>query len=121
MVTRHLYYRLLPDHSVEPIPGPSEWGWDSTALDALDAAWAPENRRVAREVLGDEVEVSTVFLVINHQFLDGPPMLFETMIFGGPFDQYQWRYPTWDEAQAGHRRVVEALRAGNDPDVGSIT
>lgn len=64
------------------------------------------SRRVAEtRVCG--VWVSTVFLGNNHQFGDGPPLIFETMIFGGPDDQdYQERYSTWDEALAGHERAV---------------
>ena len=45
-----------------------------------------------------EVEVSTVFLGIDHQFGYGKPLLFETMIFGGKNDGYQTRYSTWEEA-----------------------
>lgn len=54
--------------------------------------------------------VSTVFLGIDHHFgratLEHVPVLFETMIFGGPHDEYQERYETWDEAEAGHARAV---------------
>lgn len=54
------------------------------------------------------VLVSTVFLGINHQFnLDLPPLVFETMIFGGLLDSYQERYSTYDEALKGHQKVVE--------------
>jgi hypothetical protein len=35
--------------------------------------------------------------------------VFETMIFGGPFDQYQDRYCTWAEAVAGHKRAVDLV------------
>jgi hypothetical protein len=51
-------------------------------------------------------EVSTVFLGLNHQYGSGPPLLFETMIFGGTHDGYSDRYATWDEAEAGHARAV---------------
>jgi len=71
------------------------------------AMWFEQcDRCVARdEVWG--VEVSTVFLGLSHQFGDGPPLIFETMIFGGPDDQeYQERYSTWEEAVAGHARAV---------------
>ena len=52
--------------------------------------------------------VSTVFLGIDHRFGgSGPPLLFETMIFGGPHDEYQQRYSTWEEAEVGHRKAVE--------------
>ena len=33
-----------------------------------------------------KVMVSTVFLRIDHSFGSGPPLLFETMIFGGKHD-----------------------------------
>jgi hypothetical protein len=57
--------------------------------------------------------ISTVFLGIDHNLEgDGPPLLFETMVFGGKLDQEQDRYATYDEALAGHgamkRRVLSA-------------
>ena len=56
--------------------------------------------------------VSTVFLAIDHNFgysSNPKPILFETMIFGGPRDQYQERYNTWDEALEGHNRIVNEI------------
>lgn len=56
-------------------------------------------------------EVSTVFLTINHSHtLDGPPILFETLVFGGPLANEQERYATWDEAEVGHAWMVERVR-----------
>jgi hypothetical protein len=66
-------------------------------------------RRVARTQVTDKVHVSTVFLGIDHRFIgNGPPLLFETMIFGGPeeIDQAQWRYSSWDDAETGHAAAV---------------
>lgn len=40
---------------------------------------------VAKARIGD-AKVSTVWLGHNHQFGDGPPLIFETMIFGGERD-----------------------------------
>lgn len=58
----------------------------------------------------DEAFVSTVFLGIDHNFFgDGPPLVFETMVFGGKHDQAQERYSTWNEAEAGHWRWVSAV------------
>ena len=71
-------------------------------------------RRVGSDEVG-EARVSTVFLGIDHGF-GGPPLWFETMIFGGPHDNGTWRYTTWDEAAVGHRRIVSALQEGRDPD-----
>jgi len=49
--------------------------------------------------------ISTVFLGIDHNFGDGPPLLFETMVFGGKLDQEQDRYSTYDEAITGHDKM----------------
>ena len=44
-----------------------------------------KRRRVA-VTQGKGVRVSTVFLGVDHQYQDGPPILFETMVFGGKLD-----------------------------------
>jgi len=73
-----------------------------------------ENKVVRKTTIENEIEnieVSTVFLGIDHSFSsDGPPILFETMIFGGPTDQEQWRYVTWEDAITDHSRVLEELQ-----------
>jgi len=55
------------------------------------------------------VRISTVFLGSDHGFWekDKPPVLFETMVFGGPNQGDQRRYCTWDEAVKGHQEWVE--------------
>lgn len=68
------------------------------------------NRHVAKTKI-DDITISTVFLGLNHGFGKGPPLLFETMIFGGRFDEDMWRYSTWDEAEKGHQKAVEKVRA----------
>ena len=74
------------------------------------------NNKVAHDTIGDigsTIDVLTVFLGIDHNFNvlrgknDDKPILFETMVFGGKHDQYQERYCTWDEAIAGHERIVK--------------
>ena len=61
--------------------------------------------------------VSTVFLGLDHNFnpMDDPltykPVLWETMAFGGPLDQKQWRYDSREAALAGHREMVEQCKA----------
>ena len=59
----------------------------------------------------DEILVSTTFLRgINHRWVDeAEPLLFETMVFGGTMDQAQWRYSTWEKAEAGHQEVLDQL------------
>ncbi len=64
--------------------------------------------------------ISTVFLGLDHNFGDGKPALFETMVFDRSKrrnipgfgrsmgeDVFQDRYCTWDEAEAGHKKVVK--------------
>lgn len=55
--------------------------------------------------------VSTVFIGIDHRVWGkGPPVLFETMIFGGPLDESQWRYTSYDDAMTGHQMAVAKAR-----------
>jgi hypothetical protein len=65
--------------------------------------------------IGD-IEVSTVFLSHDHNygFADTRPILFETMVFGGEWESWQWRYASLAAAKAGHDRVVAALTAGEN-------
>jgi hypothetical protein len=69
------------------------------------------DRAVAKDLI-DDVRISTVFIGIDHQFGNGPPLIFETMIFGGPHDQYQTRSSTWDEAEAQHAEAIALVRSG---------
>jgi len=69
-----------------------------------------DERIVGRWEFGDIV-VSTTFLGIDHNlFGEGPPILFETMVFGGPDGGRMWRYATWEEAEKGHMMVCVAER-----------
>lgn len=75
------------------------------------AAWLEDaDRSVGKTEISKDVSVSTVFLGLDHQFGEGPPLIFETMVFGGPLDQYEERYSTWEEAEAGHKRWVEKAK-----------
>lgn len=69
------------------------------------------NRSIAKTRVGD-LEVSTVFLGLDHQWKkDGPKLLFETMIFDGERGTGEIRYSTWEQAIQGHNRVVEEILA----------
>ena len=71
------------------------------------AVWLETNgRRVTVTNLPDDVTVSTVFLGIDHSYGDGPPVLWETMIFGGEFDQETMRYTSHEDALEGHKKMV---------------
>jgi len=71
-----------------------------------------QDRKVAQNKIGD-ANISTVFLALDHNWGEGPPILFETMVFGGKHDQYQERYSTWEEAEAGHAKALKMVKEGN--------
>lgn len=66
------------------------------------------DRHVAKTTFGD-VTVSTVFLGLDHSFDSGPPLLWESMVFGGPLNGEQDRYATRAEADAGHTALCIAV------------
>jgi len=113
------YYKLNGDGSTTPTDDMLE-AWDSDrrirreTVQAFERPWG-----LARLLRGGkpyEADVSTVFLVVDHSFgFGGRPMLFETMVFGGPYDQECERTSTIEEACAVHARVVVALRNGRNP------
>jgi len=71
--------------------------------------WMETADRHVRETMQGDNRVSTVFLGLDHQFGEGRPILFETMVFGGPHDGEQDRYSTWVEAAVGHERWVKLV------------
>lgn len=88
--------------------------------DALQwAKWfnKTERRIVAKTEIDPGVEVSTVFLGLDHNYamMSDPmkykPVLWETMVFGGVMDQFQCRYNSLENAKAGHAEVVKQAEA----------
>ena len=72
--------------------------------------WALGFNETTRRVGFNEmngVNVSTVFLGLDHGWDDKKSLWFETMIFGGVVDGYQWGYETWEEAMKGHEEAVK--------------
>ena len=93
---------ILKGHEVEAVDADTWARWFQNARG---------ERTVAVTEVGD-VRVLTVFLGLDHRFgEDGPPLIFETMIFGGIHDQDMQRYSTWGEAEAGHKRMCEIVEA----------
>jgi hypothetical protein len=107
-VDRPLHYIL--DDAGEPTPcDPLTW-----------AEWFvqhPDARRIAQDYDENDptksIYISTTFLGLDHQYGDGPPILWETMVFGGLLDGEMNRYSSRDAALKGHqemcRRVMETL------------
>ena len=55
--------------------------------------------------------VTTIFTGIDHsRGKDNPPLLFETYVFKGPLDQEMDRYATWEEAEEGHKAMVQKVK-----------
>jgi hypothetical protein len=98
-------YRL-EGHEVVPCPDIDQWVKEFR-----------KNRDVRKTQVGD-VLVSTVFLGVDRGWGGpGAPVVFETMVFGGPLDREQSRYCSWCEAEEGHAdtvlRVKEAAENGS--------
>ncbi len=70
-----------------------------------------EKRVVRRTYFEDGRWLSTVFLVHDHGFGVGNPILFETMVFDDPEhgDEVLERYCTWEEAEKGHEQIVQRM------------
>lgn len=78
-----------------------------------------DNRFILKTQIG-QYEISTVDLGLNHQFTKGlPPLYYETMIFMkyakseieiNPFEGYQKRYTTEEEARVGHEKAIEYVK-----------
>ncbi len=77
--------------------------------------WFEKADRVIARTTIKEMIVSTVFLGLNHNFTDtGPPLLFETLVFGGKYADEMERYATLDDALAGHERMVAHVSTDDD-------
>ncbi len=101
--------RYILNANGEPVPCPDLMKW---------GAWFGngEGRIVAKTAAGGSM-VSTVFLGLDHNFCgDGPPILWETMIFNGPHDGWQNRYASRQAAYDDHQRIVRLLQGGKNPD-----
>ena len=96
----NMAHYILDGKKVKEIDSLIEWGeWYGTA-----------DRHVAKTKITDGIEVSTIFLGLDHSFGGDIPILFETMIFGGEHDEYQKRYATWEEAETGHLAAVKLCK-----------
>lgn len=100
------YYYVMNKHG-EPVPEPDFLKW---------AMWFDRNRE-KRRVAWTEIRaasVSTVFLGLNHGF-QGPPVLWETMVFGGVLDEEQVRCSGGrEQAEAMHAEMLRAVLAAEE-------
>lgn len=110
---RHEHYIL--DDSGEPVPVDlMTWGrWWEDSDKRIVLQDHPNIRSRGTRTKGRygrpsrrRLMVSTVFLGLDHNWGDGPPVLWETMIFGGPFNEYQERYRSRLDALRGHQQAL---------------
>ncbi len=92
---------ILDGKNVIPCQDILEWG----------KTFESQNRVVAKYKINN-LEVSTVFLGIDHGSGIGAPIVFETMVFGGDLDMETERYSTWEEAEKGHTLMVKKVKNG---------
>lgn len=98
------YYKLNEDKTVSPCSA-EEW---SKQLEELHKNG---NKHVALDVVDGKI-VSTIWLGTNHNWLESPPLIFETMIFdeweiGNGREIYCERYSTYKEAEEGHKTAIQ--------------
>jgi hypothetical protein len=106
------WYKLNEDHTVEMLPE-GEY--------PMLGDFSGPTKHVGNTLIGNQ-RISTVFLHFDHSLNFGTteessdPVLFESMIFEGPHNEYQRRYNTYDEALQGHNNLVKALEEERHPD-----
>jgi hypothetical protein len=67
---------------------------------------ADKDRRVKLSEVGD-MTISTVFLGLDHNFSGaGEPLLYETLVFGGPLDGEMIRTATRKQAKQAHAEMI---------------
>jgi hypothetical protein len=111
---REYSHYMFIDGKVVPTKNMREWGkWFENA-----------DRRIDYTEISNFPEypggnfISTVFLGIDHNSgRSGPPILFETMVFGGAYDQRGWRYASFKEAKHGHWQIVDCIKKGLKPEL----
>ena len=69
----------------------------------------PTKRIVKKDTIED-IRISTVFLGLDHAFKSDTPILWETMIFGGEYDNYQERYTSYEDALIGHQKALDLIK-----------
>lgn len=81
------------------------------------AAWYEDAAaRIVFQTMVGEYKVSTVFLGMDHSLGVGPPLIWETMVFGpgDTYEDFQQRYTLYDQALAGHIQAVTEVRKRHD-------
>jgi len=94
---------ILEGKKSVPATDPVEW-----------AKWMLQADRHVGKTSKGKVSVSTVFMAadLSAAFSGRAPILFETRVFGGPFDGTAERHRTWEEAEEGHKGMCKRVFLG---------
>lgn len=98
-----------PEEDSPPVEtGPCGVCYDPAGQPISFAEWVnyAEAARVVETVIGD-TRVATIYTGCSSEM---PPLIYETLVSGGPFDRTRRRYRTHSEALCGHDRIVAAAR-----------
>lgn len=107
------WYKLAEDGQT-PVPLPE--GVYPKDMDE----WRDPHRTVGSTQITPDIRVSTVFLCLDHSYApDGEPILWETMVFGGPHDGWQSRYTSYADAKEGHEWVVAMVKGDGCENINS--
>lgn len=100
------------DDDGRPLPCPDSLAWGQWMHDADKDRLRVVAQDKDEGPGGGEILVSTVFLGMDHNFVGkGPPVLWETLVFGGPLADEQMRYISREHALAGHQAMCRRVRA----------
>lgn len=90
------FNKYILDDQGEPHPCSDRLAWEH---------WFESDRRIVAQTWTNNVFVSTIFLGLNHNYVGGPPILWETMAFYLRIrrgELLQWRYTSKRSALIGH-------------------
>jgi len=99
-------YAYILNEKGEPIRESNLYTW---------AKWLETNwpaRRVSHEKVG-RYTISTVFLGLDYSFNDGPPVLWESMVFQGDYEKVDCDRCSGgrEQAEAMHAAMVDRVKA----------
>lgn len=98
-----MWYKLDSDNNPIPCSGVSEY-----------EEWVVKHGTTVaqskfRDTKNIEIYISTVFLGLDYSYNSTVPILWETMVFGGPFDQQSVRYSSFKDALKGHNEIIDGI------------
>lgn len=100
------WYWLNDDHSISRAPDAGDPNFHVYSAWLYGRTNGIPNRNIKVTNITDDVFISTVFLGLDHGFGNPIPIVFETLVFGGPLDNEGARYSFYQEAIEGHEHFI---------------